>query len=409
VDIEDLLPFQCWLVKQRFHDMPRLQKIKHLVMTYLRVLASEIVPDEQYMTDKQEEGNILFFRSLYRQDYIELFSNITDAYPYSSQVCFVHGHHIMDTRRCFRRVGLGDILKRWASSTVHLIRDPSLLRNAIHSFGAFKGVWLYLQFLKVALFCDGLLKSRPSAVVVFAEMQDMDRVLSWKCKLKGIPCASLQHGLYSEYTKIETVNTINYTPKFVSHFFAWGQHSHDLVKKHCPLVTVEICGKPRADLAPSIHTNQDRYACVVIFDQDIFKDKNAEMLAIVREVFYEKPGGLAVRFHPQNSKEDYDLTNITLLENDATWPEAAYYIGHTTTFLLDLLRAEVNLFRYATDAESVLQEPNIEFEDAGQLRTLLQRPQDETCETLTKYIAMTGMESIQAHIRAINNMVPSLT
>lgn len=405
--IEDVLPFQCCFVKQRFHELNPQKKIRHLLMTYLKVISKEVVPDKIYVTEKKDKGNVLFFRSLYRQDYIELFHNVADAYPFSSVICFVNGHKVMDTSGCFCVLGFGESLKRFLVSCLYFIRYLSLIIYSICNYGLFKGLWLYLQFLKISLFFDNLLRHKPSGVVVFAEMQDMDRILSLKCRRKGIPCSSMQHGLYADYETIETVNRINYKPQFVSHFLAWGQHTHDLIKNYCPWVEVKICGKPADDLVPEVHSGDHPFGCVLIFDQDIFKEQNAEMLNIVKEVFSEHEGGLAVRFHPQNRPEDYDLANVKILDNDAGWPEAECYVGHTTTFLLQLLRAEVKLFRYATDAESVVQEPRIEFTNSNELKTLLGRSQYKGCEALEKYIAMTGADSIKAHIYAINNMLNS--
>jgi hypothetical protein len=398
--IEDLLPFQCWYVEQRFTTFSWWSKLKHLLSCMVKLFTQEIACEDLPSSPREQPSDVLFFKSLFRKDYDEIFLNVASEYPGNVDVISVPGYEILNYRRsAFSTVPLFVKLKRSRCIIGLFFRHGSIMFGAITRYGIFKGTWLFLQFLKISIFCQKLLQCvSPKRVVVFAEMQDMDRILSWHCACRKhpIPCATLQHGLYAEYLQMETVNRCNYQPKFVSHFLAWGESTRALVTRYVPDVHISVCGKPIQDYTPKVDSENTTYACVVIMDQNIFMEQNMEMLSIVRDVFSLKPGKIGVRFHPQNIQEDYNLNGMESLPSGGEWPQSKCYIGHTTSFLIDLLRANVTLFRYATESESVLKEPSMEFSTAQELRGCL--------EILQQYILQSGDAAITQHILAIKKM-----
>jgi hypothetical protein len=400
--IEQLLPFQCWFVKHRFEQVGCWKLLRHVFVSLFRVVFWEVVLP---ITDEGEKGGVLFFKSLFREDYNRLFRNVAETWPDRKRICELNGYEILNTRSSeFSPVKMRKAVQRFSWLLMEASLGLGTWWNAMHLHGPLVGTWLWIQTLKLALLCRRVLGSSPEVVVVFAEMHDLDRMLSWFCLRKKIPCVTLQHGLYTEYTQTETVSRLNYQPEFITHFLAWGENTSELIKKYNPSVNVVICGKPdkptvlqSADAAPI-------YDVILIMDQNTFEKENREMLKILREVVLESDLRLGIRFHPQNLRDTYDTTGFKVLEpnDNAT---ASCYVGHTTTLLMDLLQGGARLCRYASSAESLIQDPEIEFQTAMKLKELLAMKAEKVSWTVEKYIFTTGERAVELHHQAIASLI----
>jgi hypothetical protein len=270
-------------------------------------------------------------------------------------------------------------------------------------------MWLVMQWIKLEAMFRTWFQDPPRGVVVFADMQDPDRVLSWMCAQREIPCATMQHGIYAEYREADTVNQNNYQPRYVTDFLAWGRATASLVQTYAPNVHVSICGKPTLKPPPVKGDGEVTYDCVVIMDQNLFSEQNREMLALVREIF-ETDRELGVRMHPQNNPDEYDLQGFNMT-TDQDWINTGCFVGHTTTFLLELLRGGHRLYRYESGAETAFSDPRIEFHTSDELRQLLHHPPPPPATVVNNYIHISGRDSVKAHVDAIHIMAdtaPSL-
>jgi len=399
--IEALLPFIGWCVRGKENDLSPVRGLGRLMRSAFRLFFFDIVllPDDR---DSVAES-VLFFKSHPREDYDVLFENVAGAAEGAAVITTSYRDVFADRVNAYTPLAARHLLSRAAFSLVSFFRRRRLILRATKEYGWINGLWLYVQLLKVEVALICILDKLPEAVVVFGDMNDMDRVLSWLCRKRGIPCATMQHGIYTEYLNEHTVNNNNYRPRYCTDFLAWGEMTARLVSRYVPDVTISICGKPAMPVIPELDDRPVLYDCLVIFDQNLFKCQNVRMLDIVRESFGEE-SRLAVRLHPQNNPDEYDLTGFHVVAHEGG-SRSEVYVGHATTFLLELLAAGLRLYRYNSGAESAIRTPEIEFQTASGLKELLDAEAYCTAGTIEEYYARTGEEAVQAHLNAIKAMV----
>ena len=398
--IEDLLPQLSWDIQTRFEGLSRLGMLRHLLMTIFRTFAFEVAFPANPAGQLRP---ILMFQSMPRKDYNELFQNVVKSLGEDATAVSLDAQAVYSNRpKAFRSLGLAGVVRRTGLVFRLMHRHRRMFYDALRRYGVSKGAWLCLQVLKIEPGLTQLLDHRPKGVVVFAEMQCIDRMLTWLCADRGIPCGTLQHGLYAEYTREETVNVHNYQPKYVSDFFAWGEMTAQLISKYCQEVRVTVCGKPVERIPESDQDLDSVFACVVIMDQNIFEAQNIEMLTMVKKAFSDMAKPLGLRMHPQNDIKRYDLTGFEEVTTE-NWRLTECIVGHTTSFLIDLIQDGFTLYRYASACESVFQNSDIEFttvEELVELRTKrLPLPQS----LVKAYISQTGEDAARAHAEAIRN------
>lgn len=400
IRLEDVLTLLSWQSAEKIGDYSRMRMLKHLLGLFVRTLTKRL----SLPSKSKEEAPLFVFQSLLRPDYDELVDNIVAALGSNTTTLrvpfwLVHVHRA----EYFEAIGVGQICSRGKDFLDEALSCRAMWIDAVQRRGVLLATWLYLHFLKNRLDLAPIVNAQPKGVLVFAEMQPLDRILSMLCRENNIPCATLQHGIYAEYKAIETVNRYNYQPLFVSDFFAWGQRTAELISRYAPSVVITVCGKPtkkelrKPDLAEQI------FDMVLILDQNIFRKENQEMIRIAHEALTSHDRRIGLRFHPHNSPQDYETYGMELVEGD-DWLKARCCVGHTTSFLIDALLAGIPVLRFASGAESVFEDKRIEFTCVADLTRLMNADVSVSNDVLEKYISKTGEDAINAHLDAIQAM-----
>lgn len=401
VSLDDILTLLAWEASNTFGRLSTARKVKHLFGLSWRLHTSRLdLPEMDRFRDR-----VLVFQTFRRPDYDELTENVAhgmgDA-AFTLQLSFdrvhAYGHGY------FQKLGLSPVAKRLWQSLRRSLSDGGMWFAASRRRGFLLGTWLYLHYLKNCHDLLALVRGKPVVIVVFAEMQPLDRILSMLAREEGIPCATLQHGIYAEYNNIETVNRYNYQPLFVSDFLAWGRRTSELIARYAPHVKVHVCGKPTLKTLRRPETKAvPNYDFVVILDQNIFEAENQKMIDIVHAALGRSGMRIALRFHPQNKVEDYQTCGFETIQGD-DWLQSRVCIGHTTSFLVDILQIGIPVLRYDSGAESAFVEERIEFTNAEELTGLIDTGTPALGEVLGEFISQTGPAAIQAHCEVIKSM-----
>lgn len=398
-DLDELLTVMAFCMVDWLKELSPMRLLK----TYVTICYKTIFRSMGLEHRADIEGQVVLFQSMFRTDYDELVGNVLNGM--GNDAVFVGVRRFDYRRGSFgqnRRVPVHLMISRIGLACFEAISFRNLLIDSSRRRGFAVSTFLYLSFIKLRLDLRELVKQGPKSVVVFAEMQPMDRIITMLCHEMKIPCATMQHGLYSEYLKTDTVNRYNYQPVFVDLFLAWGSHTRELVRKYAPSVSVKVCGRPT--LQPTnIKVLKKVFDVVVIFDQELFTKENREMLNIIKSEHLPANHRIGVRLHPRNDPSDYDLDEIEVLEGE-DWLATDCFVGHSTSFLVDILETGLRLLRYDSGAESVIKEPAIEFQNKQDYSRLLRSPATPSQNLHHGFISCRGEASIQAHSEAIREM-----
>jgi hypothetical protein len=214
----------------------------------------------------------------------------------------------------------------------------------------------------------------PECVVFFADMQPIEFLLAHYFRARGVPTATLQHGLYVDYSGYETVNCVNYLHQPSEVFLAWGEQTAELIRKYHPGRKVELCGKPLVfeastpgDVAVSRHIS-------VLLDQKIFQEQNERMLRIALEFGAARSLGVTARFHPSLDKARI-LCEFPGLSEQLHFADAELVIGHTSSLLYEALELGCRVMRYRSDIPAIPLPQDMEFTCLDELESKSKLPQ----------------------------------
>ena len=273
----------------------------------------------------------VFFKSINRSDYDSFFSQVHGACSHSKTLVNLQFRPGVDFRATRLLLTHLDSLKEF--------------HRATSSFVA--ATYFYSKLIDCIRCIEQMKTNQFAHLIVFADMQQWDSALVQYFRKRGATTATLQHGLYintSGQGGFENINRINYENATAQYFLAWGQGTKALLKEFTH-TRVEVVGKP---LSQSALEAGCRYAngrfIGVVCDSTIFKDFNRKLLAIAYEVAERLGLKVQVRFHPDDRAESYDLRKHMLLQ-DASIVDAELVLGHVSTFIYELMRLGVRVFK----------------------------------------------------------------
>lgn len=254
------------------------------------------------------------------------------------------------------------------------------------------------------------LKSRASCLLTYASMQPTDYLMTELFNLRGSQTVTMQHGLYVEYTKTDTINRINYTLQPATHMLAWGSYSMALIKKYNPRTILHDCGRPL--IYVQRESAENLYRIVICLDQKIFEDENHEMISIVKEIC-DQPGSnysFSLRLHPQLNKRKY-TDSFPKLDLDANLNQAWAIVGHTTTMIHEAVMSTIPTFRFISEAECVPFPGKYSFKTSEELKGLLAVIEDKKYDyDFAKcFFSSQGQDSIDCHAKSIIQILHSET
>lgn len=344
----------------------------------------------RYIFPEQANARILYFRSLFRDDYKYFFREVIDSIGEQDAI-------VMD-----------DYYQPCSSVNIDASRYISTSRHLlplIEAESPLARACLYIKLCNYLFVLEHIAHLDVEAAIFFSDMQPQELLVARYLKQRGTVTATMQHGLYVDYGNMKTVNVINYRHQPSDYFLAWGQVTADLIQRYHPESKVLICGKPTLFAANDVNSTepQESQYIYIILDQNIFEDENFEMIAIAREVAQDLGLQLRVKFHPQNDKLKY-RTRFMEIEEGGDMVSSDFTIGHTSSLLYESMTLGARVFRFASDIPCVFTPPELEFRTAGQLRAICETSLDFSSIS-KQYIAYSGDASRHQYRLAYQQML----
>ncbi|MFN1584440.1 glycosyltransferase family 2 protein [Vibrio rotiferianus] len=190
---------------------------------------------------------------------------------------------------------------------------------------------LTIRFIYYCYIVSNFLHFSPKVFVSFSDMQPVDYLATLCFKDKGIKTVTLQHGLYVDYSGVDTVNVVNYINQPSDYFLAWGKNTKDLIESYHESSCVVVCGKPNINKIEY----QNSKTVLVVFDQEIFNEQNIEMYKIVSDFAHRNELKILVRFHPHNNVPAYEK-KLGPLNTTNELGGHSLVVGHTSSLLFEL-------------------------------------------------------------------------
>lgn len=341
---------------------------------------------------REECFDFLFFKSMERDDYKELFDKIISSCNHSKksidliprQSKILRLYRLFPLRRTF------SLLKKFGSR--NLLKTAFILSKT-------------LFYLSVS---DNILKNNQfNHLVVFADMQPIDNLLTQICNLMKIPTTTLQHGIYIDYSKAPNINKVNYENSPSNTFLAWGDSTGQLIKQYHPLKRIVVCGKPT--LANITSSNKSNYF-TVLFDQNLMAKKNREMLTMAYEISKETGLRVNIRLHPRNNPLSYQIRKSSPINQDVF--KSHFILAHTTSLIHELMRLGFPVFKYDTDIPSITVPDELKFSSTQEFFTKLntiEKNQIQPESLASDFIATIGDSSLMEYKQFFDSAKVSIT
>ncbi len=224
----------------------------------------------------------------------------------------------------------------------------------------------YLQLalrIKMLSYCYLFNKIRrfTRKAIFFSDMQGPENFFCQAFKLSGVITATLQHGLYVEYSDNNNINIINYKNHVADYFLAWGTCTANLIHKYRPDSKVVIVGKPTLQRVSDDYSRWDFGCILIVSDQKIFNEYNLEMIEVVIKSMPEELDRMFLKLHPSNDKNIYLERFPQLKITDVIPDEVGLVVGHTTSLLYEMFSQGFNVVRYSTVVDSIYFPAKVEF------------------------------------------------
>ncbi|MGY5449833.1 glycosyltransferase family 2 protein [Agarivorans sp. MS3-6] len=373
-DVEKLMYADLFLLKKK--DKGQIEEIKK---SWLNELLYCDVKVPCY-----KEQDFLFFRTLRRDDYRNLFHSI------SSQ-CFGDKIHVEDfiTRSSIMNLDASDFLK-----------NNYGLMKYFRSYESDLKICLAIRFIYYCYIVSKVAHFSVKVLVTFSDMQPIDYLSTLYFKGRGVKTVTLQHGLYVEYKDIDTVNIVNYINQPSDYFLAWGDNTKKLIERYNCNSQVKICGKPNIRRATTSHSK----TILIIFDQEVFSEKNIEMYNIVSGFSLGHDFDVFVKFHPHNNIAAYEKKLKNLNSTNNVYGHSIV-IGHTSSLLFELHAIGQLVFQYKTNIPTIDLAENCQFDSVNSLgRRFASKENVEINDDVIKYISDDSSEKYKAFF---DSLLPS--
>src|SRR5690554_3686144 len=324
--------------------------------------------------DTSKEYDALFFQSLVRPDYNELFSTIIKSSSIDNYIYIKRDQIENNTINCCAIKFLSENLK--------------ILQRIQHN-KPLVSKCLAVRLCQYAFIASLIGKLSIRCAIFFSDMQPMEYLCSLYLKKLDVVTVTTQHGLYIEYPNSDTVNVINYKNHASDYFLSWGKNTAELIRKHHPNANTVICGKPNLR---KFYPNKNLRGFLVIFDQEIFREQNTELLKIVNKFAKSLSLNVLVKFHPSNNKSAYHKTFSTLREASAIDP-SFIIVGHTSSLLFEAHSQGAKIMQYVTDVPSIYINRHIAFTNNSSFARAYERTTTKGTDADNNNIRYIGHES----------------
>ncbi|MFG6539307.1 hypothetical protein [Sulfitobacter sp. CS16] len=301
-----------------------------------------------------KDGDVVFFRSLVRDDYYESFHAVIRASGIRNPVIIDDYITASNPQRMNR-------------ATSRFMLDNQDLFDHINETDGLKRAILFIRLCKYAFIKHHFKNTKPRLVVFHADMQPVEYLLACHFRSLGVTTVTLQHGLYVDYSGYDTINKINYLHQPSEYFLSWGPSTSELIRRHHPDTKIIECGKPLISSAnpPDLAPETSPYIALLL-DQKPFHRQNEEMIEIVQAYALRSGLDIRVRFHPSLPKAAI-LTKYPFLTEQLHFTDAQMVVGHTSTMIYEALALGCHVMRFASDIPAIKLPKNSEFRTLEEL------------------------------------------
>lgn len=341
----------------------------------------------------EKRTGAVFFRSLVRDDYKDLFHAVIEASGVRDRVVvddYQHRPHpprlnLRASRFMLENADLYDVLD---------IADP--LDRAC----------CFIRACKYGLILDHFRKMQFDALICFADMQPVEHLMARYFRAQGVTTMTLQHGLYVDYGDMDTVNVINYAHQPSEYFLSWGPETSQLINHHHPENKTVDCGKPLIFNAASTNSETAPKPYISVFlDQKIFNQQNEDMLQIVLSCARRSNRAVKVRFHPSINKQEF-FSKFPEIEEQLHFLDADFVVGHTSSLIYEAVSLGCRVLRYESEIPGIPLPTSSTFSTVEQLEARLEMPQPEGIAK--QYFCATGTESLQRYRGFFRDVLPDM-
>lgn len=343
----------------------------------------------RYTLPAVKDGDVVFFRSLVRDDYKEMFHAVIDASGVKKPVV-IEDYKDRPAPAELNRAASRYMLK--AQDLWDFIDEPDGLMRSI----------LFTRLNHYMFILNHFQTVRPAAVVFFADMQPTEHLLSWYLRKQGVKTITLQHGLYVDYTGYKTINCINYLHQPSEYFLSWGPETSRLISRHHPKNKIIECGKPLIFEAAPPAGHKDRPYIALLLDQMPFHEQNEEMIEMARTFALRKGLDVRVRFHPSLPKQEI-MKKYPGMTEQRHFTDAYCVIGHTSSLLYEALALGCKVLRYATDIPAIRLPENSEFTTLREMEVRLSMTQPN--DLWKQYFTAVGQNALANYSRFFEDLL----
>jgi hypothetical protein len=326
---------------------------------------------------ENENGEILFFRSLVRDDYKHLFHSIISA---ADEIPKIIVEDYISEKNIFN-IGASKFLTKISFNIKYFNFVEEKYRLLI-----------FIKFSQYLYMITMLERNNFANLVLFSDMQPVECLASIYFKKIGVTTVSLQHGLYIDYGDFDTVNVVNYKVQPSNYFLAWGDNTKKLIEKYNKSAEVYVCGKPDLLETKVVNHRPSIQKIFVICDQEIFQKHNIDLIQIVSDYCASKVDwSFNVKFHPHNNKPAYYKKFKDILESKEAEP-GSIIVGISSSLLYEFGSLGCNVLQLKTNNKTISLDESVRFKNVVELRNCIDVSIKKTLD-LTNIIKCIGKES----------------
>jgi hypothetical protein len=322
----------------------------------------------------------LFFKSITRADYNIFFEQIFAICPFEKKS--------IDHKYVYA-------FNFWG--VIYAIKNINILLKIFVSrkFRIWASIYIYTNFLRSLQFVESFSNADVKCLIVFGDMQQLDNCLVQYLGQRNCRTVTLQHGLYLD-TKDNpaNINYVNYMNIVSEYFLSWGEATKNLVERYSKS-KVEIVGKPLPPLQVLQSTNSESQFFAVLFDTSVYRSHNK----LLKEIALAVETKLSIKafffLHPDNDPQEYGLEPSQFLPRSRIGG-ADFIIGHTTTYLIELMCLGKRAFRLNSDIQWHEISESLTFQNAQDLVDKIMKPATLAGNS-NKFIAYIGEDSLNKY------------
>lgn len=330
----------------------------------------------------KKKVDVLFFKNLHRSDYDLLFKSIEG--------------------QCYKDKAIveSDISYGLDWGFVFEIKENIKYFYKINAKSTIERLYLFFSFMFYTKMIKYLKKYEFKYLVVFADMQPVDNLVSQYFHNLQKKTITLQHGLFVDYEGTYNISSVSYENVVSDHFLTWGEGNKRLIERYNPDCNVVVCGNP--SIRPYVSKYSGMKFFTVFFDWDVFRVENEKMLDIAYQVSDKLNIKFNLRFHPSNDISSYKV-NEKYIVRDVDYRDSYFMLGHTSSMIHICQRLGLLVFKFDSVAPTNPVNSKYLFKESNDILEKLNYF-GKVAEKHKKNIGPIGEESLKKYNNFFSNL-----